>query len=73
MANVSITPGGRRSIIDRLGAWFAASGKALREARADVQLRNNLRDVDDHLLRDMGLTWTGRRYERAARNEEDWR
>ncbi len=71
MANVSITP--RRSIFDRLESWFAAFFKSVREIRTEAELRSKLRDVDDHLLRDMGLTWTGRRYERIGGDEDEWR
>ena len=65
MANVSTTPR-RVSFAARLEAWFAAWLKALREVKAQAELTNKLKGVDDHLLRDMGLTWTGRRYEQLS-------
>ncbi len=69
MANVSTTPL-RASFAARLEAWFAAWLKALKEVRVQADLTNKLKGVDDHLLRDMGLTWTGRRYERIVRDED---
>jgi hypothetical protein len=69
MANVSITPP-RGSVFDRIEAWFAAWTRALKAVKAEAELAQKLRDVDDHLLRDMGLTWTGRRYERTAEGED---
>lgn len=68
MANVSTTPR-RVSFAMRLEAWFAAWLKALREVKVQAELTNKLKGVDDHLLRDMGLTWTGRRYEHVVRDE----
>jgi len=69
MTNVSITPR-RGSIIDRLEGWFAGWLKALKDVKAEAELRHKLHRVDDHLLRDMGLRWTGRRYEALSRDKD---
>ncbi len=69
MTNVSITPRGG-SIIDRLEGWLAGWLKALRDVKAEAELRHKLGRVDDHLLRDMGLRWTGRRYERITDDKD---
>jgi uncharacterized protein YjiS (DUF1127 family) len=50
-------------------AWFAAWIAAFREVRSQAELRQRLQGVDEHLLRDMGLTWTGRRYEQTIPDE----
>jgi hypothetical protein len=68
MANVSINR--RPSFAERVEAWFAAWVAAFSEIRAQAELRHKLQGVDDHLLRDMGLTWTGREYRRVRDGED---
>jgi uncharacterized protein YjiS (DUF1127 family) len=68
MANVSINPR-RASFAERVEAWFAAWIAAFREVKSQAELRQRLQGVDEHLLRDMGLTWTGRRYEQTIADE----
>jgi len=67
MANVSLTPRRPSALVSRLESWFAGWIRALREIRAQAELTRKLEGVDDHLLRDIGLTWTGSRYERIVR------
>lgn len=69
MTNVSITPR-RGSIVDRLERWLAGWLKAFKDVKAEAELRHKLQRVDDHLLRDMGLRWTGRRYEPLSRDKD---
>jgi hypothetical protein len=73
MAYVSFTPPRAPTFAARMRTWLAAWVKALKEVRAEAELRHKLRDVDDHMLRDMGLMWTGRRYERFVRREDERR
>lgn len=64
MSHVAITPKRAASLVDRVAVWAAEWADLLREARHQAELRRKLRGVDDHLLRDMGLMWTGRHFER---------
>jgi len=52
-------------------AWLSEWRRMLQETRAQAELRRKLRGIDDHLLRDMGLQWTGRHFERIG--GDDWR
>ena len=69
MSHVSITPRQAASFVERLEAWFAEWRRFAREVSAQAELERKLRGVDDHLLRDMGLKWTGRRLERINRDD----
>ena len=71
MANIALTHRRSLNFVDRLDAWFAEWRRILRESREQGELRRKLRGVDDHLLRDMGLQWTGRHFERIG--GDDWR
>ena len=64
MSHVAITPKRAASLVDRAADWVAEWAELLREARHQAELRRKFRGVDDHLLRDMGLMWTGRHFER---------
>ncbi len=70
MTYVSSTQRRRPSLTERFGAWVAGWAKALAEAKAHAEMTHKLRGLDDHLLRDMGLTWTGTRFERDAGDED---
>ena len=59
--------------VDRIAEWLSEWRNLLREARAQAELRRKLSSVDDHLLRDMGLRWTGRHYERTGSEWSRWR
>lgn len=64
MSHVALTPRQAASFVDRVGIWIAEWRQVLQEAREQAELRRKLSGVDDHLLRDMGLKWTGRHFER---------
>ena len=66
---VSITPRQATSFVARVEAGFAEWRRFAREVGAQAELERKLRGVDDHLLRDMGLKWTGNRLERTNRDE----
>jgi len=68
MANVTIDR--RLSFAERAQAWFAEWIATFQRVRFQTRLRHELSHVDDHLLRDMGIAWTGRHYERAKGEEE---
>jgi len=57
------------SILARLERWFAESRRLSREIGAQAEMQRRLSGVDDHLLRDMGLKWTGSRLQRMRRDE----
>ena len=69
MAYVSITPRRALGFVERVEGWFAEWRRLSREISAHAELERKLRGVDDHLLRDMGLKWTGRRLERISHDE----
>lgn len=71
MADISLTSRKAWNLVERIEAWLSAWRSTLREVRAQSELRRKLDGVDDHLLRDMGLRWSGRHFERIG--EEDWR
>ena len=73
MAHVSFTPRQATALVERMEVWFAEWRQGLRQARSQAELTRKLQGVDEHLLRDMGLTWTGSRFERSARDECSWR
>lgn len=64
MAHVSFTARQASVLVDRIADWIAGWREALREAKLQAELRRKLSGTDDHLLRDMGLRWTGRHFER---------
>jgi len=64
MSHVAITQKQAAGFVDRVAIWVAEWRQALHEAREQAELRRKLSGVDDHLLRDMGLKWTGRHFER---------
>lgn len=66
MADTSLTSGKSWNLFDRFEGWLATRRATLREVRAQAELRRKLNGVDDHLLRDMGLVWTGRHFERIG-------
>jgi len=63
-----ISPAGG-SILARLEKWFAESRRLSREIGFQAEMERKLRGVNDHLLRDMGLKWTGARLERMSRGD----
>jgi hypothetical protein len=67
MAHVSITSRQALGFVDRVEAWIAEWRRFSREVKAQAELERKLKGVDSHLLRDMGLEWSGRRLERIAR------
>jgi hypothetical protein len=69
MAQVTISHRRIFAFIERLDSWFAEWRRLSREVMAHAELERKLRGVDDHLLRDMGLKWTGRRLERISRDD----
>ena len=71
MADISLTSRSASNLVERIEAWLSAWRSTLREVRAQSELRRKLDGVDDHLLRDMGLRWSGRHFERIG--EEDRR
>ena len=64
MSQVAITLRQAAGLLDRLAVWISEWRQLLNEARHQAELRRRLGGIDDHLLRDMGLTWTGRHFER---------
>jgi len=64
MSHVAITLKQAASLMDRAAVWMAEWRALLQEARRQAELRRKLSGVDSHLLRDMGLVWTGRHFER---------
>lgn len=64
MSHVAITLKQAAGIVDRMAVWISEWRHLVEEARHQAELRRKLSGVDDHLLRDMGLTWTGRHFER---------
>jgi uncharacterized protein YjiS (DUF1127 family) len=66
MAHVSMTLRQVSILVDRVAAWFAEWRRVFREIRLQAKLTRELEGVDDHLLRDIGLTWTGRRFKRSG-------
>jgi hypothetical protein len=68
MAHATMSASGG-PILARLERWFAESRRLSREIRMQAEMERKLRGVDDHLLRDMGLKWTGSRLERMNREE----
>ena len=64
MSHVAFTLKQAASLVDRVAAWLGEWRELLQEARHQAELRRKLSGVDDHLLRDMGLMWTGRHFER---------
>ena len=50
-------------LFGRLEGGFATWRVAVRRFRADAEIRRKLADVDDHLLRDIGLVRTNGRVE----------
>jgi uncharacterized protein YjiS (DUF1127 family) len=73
MADVSVTSRQASVFVERLGAWFAEWRRTAREVRSQAELTRKLRGVDDHLLRDMGLERTERRFERILGDDSSWR
>jgi hypothetical protein len=69
MAHVSITLKQAAGLVSRVEGWFAEWRRFAREVQAQAELERKLKGVDQHLLRDMGLTWTGRRLERVVGDE----
>ena len=69
MTHVSITPRQALGFVERVEAWIAEWRFFAREVAAQAELERKLRGVDAHLLRDMGLEWSGRRLERILRDD----
>lgn len=51
----------RSTFLKGLGRWISESREQFRRARVEAQLAHSLEGYNEHLLRDMGLTWSGRR------------
>lgn len=73
MSQVSLTPRQASNFVERVEVWLADWRQAFRDAREQAELRRKLNGVDAHLLRDMGLRWSGRHFERIADDETRWR
>jgi uncharacterized protein YjiS (DUF1127 family) len=58
------------NLVDRAEAWFGEWRGVFRESRSQARISRELEGADSHLLRDIGLTWTGRRFER--RNDDGY-
>ena len=69
MSHVSITRSQAAGFVERMASWFAEWRQAFRDAREQAEMRRKLNGVDEHLLRDMGLRWSGRHLERIGRDE----
>jgi hypothetical protein len=69
MAQASITRTQELGVIGRIEASIAAWRRFARELAIQSELERKLRGVDAHLLRDMGLEWSGRRLERVVRDD----
>jgi hypothetical protein len=69
MAHVSITPRQALGFVERAEIWIAEWRQLAREVAAQAELERKLRGVDSHLLRDMGLEWSGRRLEKIVRDD----
>jgi hypothetical protein len=69
VAHVPITLRQASGLVQRLEDWLGEWRRFGREIRAQAELERKLKGVDDYLLRDMGLKWTGRRLERIDRDE----
>ena len=67
MANVFIRPRPALGFVERVAAWIAEWRRTAREVAAQAELERKLKGVDAHLLRDMGLEWSGRHLERILR------
>ena len=69
MAHVTITMKQAASFVCRVEAWLAEWRRFAREIQTQAELERKLKGVDPHLLRDMGLAWTGRRLERIVSDD----
>jgi hypothetical protein len=67
MANTAITLRQARGFVERVEAWLSEWRRIRREVSAQAELERKLKGVDAHLLRDMGLEWSGRHLEKIMR------
>jgi hypothetical protein len=69
MSHLALTLSQATGLMERVATWLAGWRRAFREAREQAEIRRRLSGVDDRLLRDMGLRWSGRHFERIGRDE----
>jgi hypothetical protein len=69
MSHVALTRGQASGFVERVATWLAGWRQAFRDAREQAEIRRRLVGVDEHLLRDMGIRWSGRHFERIGRDE----
>jgi len=69
MAHMTITRRQALGLVERVEAWIADWRRFSREVRAQAELERKLKGVDDHLLRDMGLEWVGRRLTKTRHDQ----
>ena len=69
MSHVALTRNQAAGFVERVFNWLAGWQKAFRDAREQAEIRRRLIGVDEHLLRDMGIRWSGRHFERIGRDE----
>ena len=69
MSHLALTLSQAAGLVERATGWLAGWRQALRDAREQAEIRRRLSGVDEHLLRDMGIRWSGRHFERIGRDE----
>ena len=69
MSHVALTRSQASGFVERVATWLASWRQAFRDAREQAEIRRRLVGVDEHLLRDMGIRWSGRHFERIGRDE----
>ena len=69
MSHLALTLSQAAGLVERAAGWLAGWRRAFRDAREQAEIRRRLSGVDEHLLRDMGIRWSGRHFERIGRDE----
>jgi hypothetical protein len=69
MSQLAITLSQAAGFVERTANWLSGWRKAFRDAREQAEIRRRLSGVDEHLLRDMGIRWSGRHFERVGDDE----
>ena len=69
MSHLALTRSQAGGFVERVANWLAGWRQAFRDAREQAEIRRKLIGVDEHLLRDMGIRWSGRHFERIGRDD----